>query len=533
MKPTAHALLIGISKYTHWRHLPAACNDATDLHGLLTDPHRVAVPPAQVQLLRNHEATLDAISAALTRLATDATPGDTVWIFFSGHGARITAGQDRGEYLVPVGAPALHAEAFAAQALSTQQLSDALKRIRAERLILVLDCCHAAGVGVILRGDDHLGLSEATLAKLSVGKGRAVLSAARADEPARELPGARNGLFTTHLLDGLRGKAYRSGEQITVTDLFSYARNEVGKTDSNQHPVFKLESEEDFPVARWLGAEGRSTGITPPLSGVALEGDSFEFDAYLHAGEHSRGADFIREVLRPALELLGLRIYSADDFHVSMDRIAAVEDAIQRSRYVVVVLTQDYSLQASLGDQAAQYLGTEEGRYRLIPVMAEAVQARLGLRSIVGADLSQPERRRTGIERLARDLRKPPPEYKRSSGSVQGGRPLVNTTPLVKSTLLPLSTHSAGEPGPKQVSDLLYEVLRIGSSFDAFCLDCFPELFRRLSSGMDRESKHTLLLTEHDAPFVAAKLQKYEPARFERYANQFLGVWRPSTAGSR
>lgn len=269
MKSTAHALLIGITKYSNWRHLPAARNDVEDLRDLLIDPQRIGVPPHQVQLLLDEQAGKDAILAALAKLASDAKPADTVWLFFSGHGARITAGPERGEYLVPVSAPKLSDDDFAKQAISTAQLGTALRSIRAERLVMVFDCCHAAGVAALLRGETQLGLSDETLARLAVGRGRAVLSASRADEPSRELPGARNGLFTTHLLDGLRGKAHRSGDQITVTDLFSYARAQVSKVDQTQHPVFKFETEDDFPVARWLGPERPPAATAAPAAPAA------------------------------------------------------------------------------------------------------------------------------------------------------------------------------------------------------------------------------------------------------------------------
>ena len=45
-----------------------------------------------------------------------------------------------------------------------------------------------------------------------------------------------------------------------------------------------------------------------------------------------------------------------------------------------------------------------------------------------------------------------------------------------------------------QLRKHLGEVLRVDSDFDAFCHDCFPAVFRRYSSGMDRTTKTTLLL---------------------------------------
>ena len=59
---------------------------------------------------------------------------------------------------------------------------------------------------------------------------------------------------------------------------------------------------------------------------------------------------------------------------------------------------------------------------------------------------------------------------------------------------------------------LLAELLRSDSDFDAFCLDAFPDIYRRFSRGMERVEKENLLLLH--APSrddVAAALRKRVP----------------------
>lgn len=66
------------------------------------------------------------------------------------------------------------------------------------------------------------------------------------------------------------------------------------------------------------------------------------------------------------------------------------------------------------------------------------------------------------------------------------------------------------------VRRLLEGVLRTDSDLMAFLLDYFPEVYRRISSGMDRTSKHNLLLQLVDSNQIVASLQQHDPRAFER-----------------
>lgn len=74
-----------------------------------------------------------------------------------------------------------------------------------------------------------------------------------------------------------------------------------------------------------------------------------------------------------------------------------------------------------------------------------------------------------------------------------------------------------------QVSKLLYEILRSSATFDAFCLDSFTDVYNRFAGGMDREEKHTLLLTEHRLEEVLKALSDYNPKEYARIAPNILG----------
>ncbi len=101
----AYALIIGIANYRAVNPLPATVlNDARGVYDLLVDPQRGGYDPANVQCLLDGKATLAALRAGLAELAQRCDSDSTAFVYFSGHGARLTSGPSAGEYLMPVDA---------------------------------------------------------------------------------------------------------------------------------------------------------------------------------------------------------------------------------------------------------------------------------------------------------------------------------------------------------------------------------------------------------------------------------------------
>src|SRR5262245_41119481 len=102
----AHALVIGISRYQHMTQL-GDTQDARDVAAALAAPASCGYPPGAARTLIAEAATRAAILDALDALARDTTASSTVFLYYSGHGAR--AAGDAGAagdsyYLVPVDA---------------------------------------------------------------------------------------------------------------------------------------------------------------------------------------------------------------------------------------------------------------------------------------------------------------------------------------------------------------------------------------------------------------------------------------------
>lgn len=239
-----YALLIGINDYHNLRPLRKAAIDAEDLANLLKD---AGYPCSNIHLLLNETATKGAINDAFDRLARSVGPEDTVIIFFSGHGAQRLGGFEPGEYLCPVDADWYN---LRCTAISTEEFTTALRALNASRVAVLLDACHSGGVGEPkdISSQVKCGLSGDAYNRLAEGIGRIIIASCQPDEVSWELPSMRNGVFTHCLLEALRGAAADPDGIVRVLDLFKYLSKEVPKYVKQQHPLFKGELEDNFPL---------------------------------------------------------------------------------------------------------------------------------------------------------------------------------------------------------------------------------------------------------------------------------------------
>ena len=203
---------------------PAVINDAHEMTAVLTSPAYCGYDPKNVTPLLDGQATLEAIRRALGSLAGRAKPDDTVIIFFSGHGARVGDPANPDSALIPVDCDPAD---ISATVLPEVEFSAALARIKVRRLVVLIDACHSGAVGSFKAPGEastlDLGFSEKSLGRLAQGAGRVLIASSRASETSLILPGAKNSLFTEHLLGALCGGARTSGDGlIRVFEVFNY-----------------------------------------------------------------------------------------------------------------------------------------------------------------------------------------------------------------------------------------------------------------------------------------------------------------------
>lgn len=276
--PHGYALVIGVgqSAYAPWS-LPATVKDAQAIRAALTDPARCAYPDddTHIRLLHDASATRAAILEGLAWLADRATadPETTAIVYYSGHGWVDAAGA---YYLI---AHDIDPYDIAGSALAAQEFTAALRAIKAQRLLVIMDCCHAAGMATakdapalkLPPGLTAAALPKALVNELKHGAGRAVFTSSRGEQRSWMRPDGTLSIYTDHLIEALSGAGNRPGDTVVrISNLMNHLGQAVPASarafGQEQIPFFDTATE-DFAVAQLLGGKGLSAaGWSAPAS---------------------------------------------------------------------------------------------------------------------------------------------------------------------------------------------------------------------------------------------------------------------------
>lgn len=401
-----YALVVGIADYKHINPLPATVvNDAQGLWSVLMDPRTCAYDKDRVTLLLNEQATRDGLRRAFKDAAQKCDNDSTFLLFVSCHGGRIENGKNSCEYLLPADTVSENEETLARTAISGERLTRYLKAIQARKLVAIFDCCHAAGIGQAKHpGPLRLktGLSEQYYNQLKTGFGRVVFCSSRDTEYSYVRANDSNSIFTKHLLAGLRGGAPGPGGVIRVFDLFHYLQPKVTAEEPNQHPVFKCEVEDNFPIALHTGGKGSPLPTAPK--------DDFKYDVFISYSHHEPDRSWTHQILVPKLEERAIRVCIDSQFSLGRIIINQMERAVENSRYTLAVLSPAYleSNFAELENYLAEHVGLELGERRLLAVMRESCRPRLSMRARLWLDMQNADETDANVDRLVRELRLPP-----------------------------------------------------------------------------------------------------------------------------
>jgi formylglycine-generating enzyme required for sulfatase activity/uncharacterized caspase-like protein len=235
------AILIGVNEYLDPKipQLQYCVEDARKLFETLTrlgdfQPDRVLLlvddqPKAHLRPLRLN------LQSQIEGWLANCQPQDTVIIAFSGHGF---VDELTGEgFLAPADC---ELDDLRGTGFATERLRQMLRKCRARKKLLILDCCFAgaerSGVPTGATGQE---LSEA----FREAQGLITLASSRKDERSQEWPEKGQGLFTYFLLEGLAGKADYDGDGVVnVDELYRYTFENVPlaaqrELNARQRPV--------------------------------------------------------------------------------------------------------------------------------------------------------------------------------------------------------------------------------------------------------------------------------------------------------
>ncbi|MDZ8260409.1 caspase family protein [Nostoc sp. ChiQUE01b] len=255
-----HALMIGVGF-----DLPVTVKDAIALRDVLVDPNRAAYPQHQVQLLTEDKANRQEVIEAFDHLSENVSknPDATVIIYFSGHGGRTVGLNGISEYFLVTHDYAQRRQTN--KAISGDEFTKKIEAINSRKLIVLLDCCHAAGMPALKDGEENFIKSPvppSLLQALDSGRGRVVIASSRENE--KSYTGNPYSVFTTCLLEALGGKAARTQDGFArILDVLTYLVEQVPLKTSDsskyrlgqQHPFVNNISnlDENFALCYYAG----------------------------------------------------------------------------------------------------------------------------------------------------------------------------------------------------------------------------------------------------------------------------------------
>ena len=268
-----HACVIGVGGDLR------TVDDAKGFAKILKDPERCAYPESQVQVLTGEQANRANIINALEALASTTNTESTVLVYFSGHGYQLS-GAIKSYFLMPHG---YDSKDLSETAISGSEFVGLLRDIPAQKLLVLLDCCHAGGLSDL----DGFQVAKAPLppeaTKLfAKGGGKMIIGSSMPDELS--FAAKPYSVFTYALIKGLCGEgAVKKDGYVRANDLAMYGSRIVPSlTSDKQHPVLDIEKADNFVLGYYAGGDLQPKGLPKELeSPLEIESKSGEFNGYL------------------------------------------------------------------------------------------------------------------------------------------------------------------------------------------------------------------------------------------------------------
>jgi uncharacterized caspase-like protein len=314
----AHALVIGVGSHQFAPQLdaPVTVADAQAVAEVLQDGRVCGYPARQVTLLNHQQATKSGILTALSELAKQVKPEDTLFFYYCGHGA---LGSDGSYYLVSHDARLSGGRVEQGTGVSQGELIQGLRAVPAKRVLMIFNACFAGNISPTLavenQGLEARGLPQDTSnALLGTGEGRILITACRETQESYIGSGSLT-IFTQALVDGLRGvDVQNSGGFISAYSLYEHIYETVSETvqesyQSAQEPELTvLKGVGPFAVALYKGASSlgdfdgsQPVPDLPAVREVKPEKAARAMKMYINTGGgayiagsvHTGGGDFV------------------------------------------------------------------------------------------------------------------------------------------------------------------------------------------------------------------------------------------------
>jgi len=234
------AILVGCDQYDSLPELRCPRNDVTAMAQVLGDPAVGGFD--EIVSFTDGEANGD-ILAAIEELVTEKSRmGDTVAIYFSGHGKLDQLGR------LYLAVKKTKETALDATSIAIDRIIGYIDRSACQTFLLILDCCYSGAIKGVFRK----GGVDGALTGASQGRGLNIMTSSTDIQQSHEKEGETNSVFTKFLLEGLRsGQADVDNDgKITADEAFSYAEKLVKGTGLQNPTKFNVSAAGEILLAK-------------------------------------------------------------------------------------------------------------------------------------------------------------------------------------------------------------------------------------------------------------------------------------------
>jgi hypothetical protein len=181
-------------------------------------------------LLLNENATYNNIVNALQQVFSQSTENDFIIFYFSGHGSP-------GSFC-PTD--------YTSKKISHDLVKDYFKKSKAKYRLCIADACFSGSIGSNQNNNNYESTQNLRDQRL------AVIMSSKPRQTSAEMSLLNQGLFSYHLIKGLRGSADLNNDSyVTMGELFIYTKNAVSQaSQGNQVPVIYGVNLDRIPLAR-------------------------------------------------------------------------------------------------------------------------------------------------------------------------------------------------------------------------------------------------------------------------------------------
>lgn len=260
--PTLYAIIGGVSDYKgNAIDLRFAAKDAEAIYRAIEvgGKNLFGVDRMKLKLLstgknlRAAEPLKENFRQAFEEFAREAKPNDILFVYLSGHGITLGFQTDIYYYLTEEASTtdkqilSKDRRLLLSSTISSEELTQWHKSIKALKQVLILDTCAAGAIGGefnILKKRTLSTDAKRALERMKDRVGFHVLMGSAADAVSYEASQYGQGLLTYSLLQGIKGAALQTDGQIDISKLFNYAADTVPNLAKNvggiQRPEIRI-----------------------------------------------------------------------------------------------------------------------------------------------------------------------------------------------------------------------------------------------------------------------------------------------------